>query len=36
LLVIFAGPVTDFTYLAADQLHDTAQSVDALLPRGNQ
>jgi multicomponent K+:H+ antiporter subunit D len=36
LLVIFGGPVTDFTYQAADQLHDTAQSVDALLPRGNQ
>ena len=36
LLVIFGGQVTDFTYLAAEQLHDRAQSVDALLPRGNE
>ena len=31
LLVIFGGPVTDYTNLAAAQLHDTTQSVDALL-----
>jgi multicomponent K+:H+ antiporter subunit D len=36
LLVIFGGPVTDFTHQAAVQLHDTAQSVDALIPGGNQ
>lgn len=36
LMVIFGGPITDFTHLAAIQLHDTAQSVDALLPGGNQ
>jgi multicomponent K+:H+ antiporter subunit D len=36
LLVIFGGPVTDFTHQAAIQLHDTAQSVDALIPGGNQ
>ncbi len=34
LLVIFGGPVTDFTNLAAAQLHDSAQSIDALLPGG--
>jgi multicomponent K+:H+ antiporter subunit D len=36
LLVVFGGPVTDYTNLAAAQLHDTAQSVDALLSRENQ
>jgi multicomponent K+:H+ antiporter subunit D len=36
LLVVFGGPVTDFTNQAAAQLHDTTQSVDALLPRGNE
>lgn len=36
LMVIFGGPITDFTHLAAIQLHDTAQSVDVLLPGGNQ
>ena len=36
LLVVFGGPITDYTNLAAAQLHDTAQSVDALLPRGKQ
>jgi multicomponent K+:H+ antiporter subunit D len=36
LLVVFGGPVTDYTNLAAAQLHDTAQSVDALLPGGRQ
>jgi multicomponent K+:H+ antiporter subunit D len=36
LLVIFGGPVTDFTNLAASQLHDTSQSVDALLIGGNK
>lgn len=35
LLVIFGGPVLDFTHQAAIQLHDTAQSVDALIPGGN-
>ncbi len=34
LMVIFGGPVTDYTNLAAAQLHDRAQSVDALLPGG--
>ena len=34
LWVIFGGPVTDFTNLAAAQLHDASQSVDALLPGG--
>jgi len=28
--------VTDFTNLAASQLHDTTQSVDALLIGGNK
>jgi multicomponent K+:H+ antiporter subunit D len=32
LLVVFGGPVTDYTQQAAAQLHDTTQSVDALLP----
>lgn len=36
LLVIFGAPITDFTNQAAAQLHDTTQSVDALLPRGNE
>lgn len=36
LLVIFGAPVTDFTNQAAAQLHDTTQSVDALLPGGNK
>ena len=36
LLVVFGGPVTDFTHQAAVQLHDTAQSVDALIPGGNK
>ena len=36
LLVIFGGPVTDFTNLAAAQLHDTSQSVDALLQGVNK
>lgn len=34
LLVIFGGPITEFTNLAAAQLHDTTQSVDALLQGG--
>ena len=32
LLVIFGGPMTELTQAAATQLHDTAYSVDALLP----
>lgn len=36
LMVIFGGPITDYTNLAAAQLHDTAQSVDALLSGGAQ
>lgn len=36
LLVIFGGPITDFTNQAALQLHDHAQSVEALIPRGNE
>ena len=32
LLVIFGGPVTEFTANAAQQLHDMTQSVNALLP----
>ncbi|MFT5716531.1 MAG: multicomponent K+:H+ antiporter subunit D, partial [Oleiphilaceae bacterium] len=36
LLVVFGGPITDYTNLAAAQLHDMTQSVDALLPGGNQ
>lgn len=31
LMVIFGGPVTEYTQQAAAQLHDTTQSVDALL-----
>lgn len=34
LLVILGGPVTDYTHQAAVQLHDTTQSVDALLIQG--
>lgn len=34
LLVVFGGPITNYTNLAAEQLHDTTQSVDALLPGG--
>lgn len=36
LLVIFGGPITEFTGLTAAQLHDTTQSVNALLPSGGQ
>lgn len=36
LLVIFGGPVTEYTQLAAAQLHDTTQTVDALLPAGDK
>jgi len=36
LLVVFGGPITDYTNLAAAQLHDTAQSIDVLLPGGDQ
>lgn len=36
LLVVLGEPVINYTHLAAAQLHDTAQSVDALLPRGNE
>ncbi|UZE96285.1 monovalent cation/H+ antiporter subunit D [Alkalimarinus alittae] len=36
LLVIFGGPVTDYTNMAATQLHDTTQSVDALIPGGSE
>ena len=32
VLVIFGGPVTEFTAQAAQHLHDLSQSVDALLP----
>ncbi len=35
LLVVFAGPVTEFTTMAANQLFDTSQSVNAILPGGS-
>ncbi|KEA64252.1 Na(+) H(+) antiporter subunit D [Marinobacterium lacunae] len=34
LLVIFGGPVSDFTLDTATQLHEMSRSVDALLPGG--
>lgn len=37
ILVIFGGPVTEYTQLAAAQLHDSTQTVDALLqPAGDK
>mgnify|MGYP000047128027 CR=1 FL=1 len=36
ILVIFGGPVTDYTNLTANQLHDSTQSVEALLPGGGE
>ncbi|WP_299202426.1 monovalent cation/H+ antiporter subunit D [uncultured Amphritea sp.] len=36
LLVMFGGPITDFTNLAAAQLHDEGQSVYAMLPEGDK
>ncbi len=34
LLVIFGGPMIEYSQAAADQLHDRSQSVYALLPEG--
>ncbi|OZG73043.1 monovalent cation/H+ antiporter subunit D [Hahella sp. CCB-MM4] len=34
LLVIFGGPMVEYSQAAADQLHDRSQSVYALLPEG--
>ena len=36
LLVVLAGPMTEFTQAAAAQLHDSSQSVDALLLKGHE
>lgn len=36
LMVVWGADVIEYTNLAAAQLHDRAQSVDALLPAGNQ
>ena len=36
LLVILGGPITEYTQLTAAQLHDTTQTVDALLPAGDK
>lgn len=36
LLVVFGGAVTDYTNLAAAQLHNSTPTVTALLPGGNE
>ncbi|PIE44382.1 MAG: monovalent cation/H+ antiporter subunit D [Gammaproteobacteria bacterium] len=36
LLVVCGKPISDYTHLAAAQLHDSAQSVDALISGGKQ